>query len=892
MLTLTDSADDIENKLQKAFVNITWIGELALDRRDFQLIRNAVRSSQPRLVPPRLLLTAMVFCARYAEFSEDENINFWKKFFDDVAKTQRTQSLENEFRSAFRMARATLQEAHEFEFPTRDTTTTDVVSGIYLHAILPAYLQDDFARFFLKQYPDLTAWRKVDSLFPDEIAAQNELTELNAPISKRLIRFVQNPDTSVTAARLIKTLATAALWHSEGLTGDAIASVLSPIERATWTQLLPMLPSADAPETTASRTPAVRARWAWLIQQNDILELHIKNLKTSGDTPPDRVVWLREAEAAGVRLGETVPEYGRRYCEVNAYRAPNGYVIDNAIVIDVDEAGALVAVDIQDRALSLPIPSGAPPTQEAVFFRLQSDGQLAILSEMERLTDGDYAISLREGAELHNVGSGAIAKRYPLEIPKALRAYGHASAGLYSVKLPIQVGQQRINKQRSRISPTLTGANLVAGLAPGALPIYEDGDVWMDFSPPAGVPLDRLFVRLTMDDLVKVHAIDGLDAAGQVMREEGQNQTTLRVRLNDYLPMACLIQAELFSGVSRMHGDPRLAGLLPPGVHVSVSPVDEYYSPFAPPSVRIEGIKPDQIELASEGHVAAENGGVTATWIDPQQDAALRLKFGTTVLPLTFDVKWSFAWVSPSSGRILWEDALHEAVLSVRGEPRAIFYVSVARGIPRQYILNGRGSMDILIKHDALMDMLRAYEGERVQVQAWFAGSDDRIDLFTLIRPQFSDFERQPDIVKGAIRAFKQHLRQARRAAPVNDAHLLPALPREYFDSLPLEALPRILAELRLIMPGSHAETRAAVLPLHTWLLRLPDQAIYSLREDAAGHYFSIDRDAQGSKKAVVRVERHQSGVTLTPSDDHLYQCERCGGLYWSDDQIDKLKHG
>jgi hypothetical protein len=892
MFEITDHAAVLEEKLASAFDSVTWIGELPITDRDFRILCDSVRSSNVRTTPPRVLLTAMVFCARTVEFKDDEPINFWGKFFEVVLRQPRSDALENEYRAAFRRARAVAQREHSFEFPTREQTHTEVVSGLYQHAILPAYLQNDFAAFFLRQYPDHSAWNRLHNLFADQIAAQNEANPPLPPTPKRLVNFLSNADTSMTAARLIKTLNTAVLWYADGLSSESIADILLSVERAIWYQIVPRLPKPGV-GTLPPRLPSGRVNWAWLIEQNDILELNARNIYLEGDVPPDRLVWLPPDQAKTVKVGQVIPEYGRCYAEVNPYQTATGYTIDNAMVMDIDQEGAVVLVDQHDHALNAPIPTPSLPEGTPTFFRLQPDGDLALLSDINRLTDGEYAVSLPDGVMLTAEEGGSVQRIYPLLIPKVLKAQGHTNAARYAITLPIRVGDRRIDRQRSRLAPMLEGSAPVSGLVPGALAVYQAGEIALRFTQPRNIPSDRLFVRLTVNDSIHVYPLSEMDTAGQVRHETQNGQDVLHVRLEDRLPSVCLMQVEVFSGVSRMHGDPRLAGVLPPGVRITHSPVDRCYTPSSPPCARIEGVRRQQVKCTSDAQIEEDEAGVTVTWVDPRQEAALRLNFDGIELPLTFDVRWMYAWVSPLNGRFLWEDALDQAILSLRGAPRSVCYIAVAGGKPRRYQLNARGVMDVPVAHDALADMLRAYEGEHVPVQAWFDGEQERIDLFTFIRPQFSDFERQPEFVKGAVRAFKAYLRQGRREAMVDQAHLLPAVARMYIESVPRDALPEVLKPLAEIQPGSHAEARA-ILPTKDIELKLSEQLGYPVKVDAQGqHIFVIRSTSNGEWEVRVALEERADGeLWLVASHAGLHQCARCGALFWSADRNAKFRHG
>ncbi|MCU0496196.1 MAG: hypothetical protein MUF87_02455 [Anaerolineae bacterium] len=889
MFNHTDSLDTLNEKLTQVFQNIDWIGELPLTEHDLKILAGSLRScTKVRDIPANVLITSMVFCARYADFEEDENINFWKKYFQNILKKDKTQMLENEYRDAFRKSRAELQAKYGFEFPAREQMNQEVVGGIYLQAILPAYLQEDFVEFFLKHYPNQQAWQSLDKLFADQIATQNETSHFTAPIRKRLIRFLQSKDTCVTAARLIKTMATAVLWYVEGLHIDDIASVLAPIEAEIWHKIHPTLPETD--QLQQHRSASLRIRWGWLIEQNDILELNIKNLAMEGETPPDRLVWLKAEKQKSIQVGQLVPNYGRDYCEVNAYRTNTGYVIDTATIIDIEGEGVIVAVDKHDHALTPPIFTGASPDQHPAFFKVQPEDDFALLSSGDRLTDGDYAISLPKGLTISAAEGGMVTQHYPLPVPKMLKEQGHTVAARYTLKLPILLGDKRIDKRRNRLNPILEGQYPVRGLTSGALPIYEQGDIWLVLSPPATIPLGRLSVRLIANDQVSVHRLDKLlENKNQVTREILNEQHILRIRLNDHIPPACLLQVEVFSGLSRTHGDTRLLGLLPPSVHIIPSPTETFYTLHQKPTIRIEGVNKDQIDLASDAQVDIEANSVMITWVDPRQDAAFRLKFGNVLLPVTFDIKWSFAWVTPLNGNYLFEDALDQAVISIRGKPKSAFYLSVGDGQPREELLNARGAQDLLIKTLQLTDMLRAYQGQQVAVKLWFKDSLEAINLFTFIRPQFSEFEKQPQVIKEAISAFKVMLQYTRREPKPTPSYLIALLPRKYFESLAPQLLPSLLSIYRELKLIDHPQV-LKIMPPRQRQLRLSGSLNYPINEKSPEMTITIKHSFSGGEKIKeIPLEIRDDRVYLQIKPNSLHQCLHCGELIW--DKYDRSKH-
>jgi hypothetical protein len=244
------------------------------------------------------------------------------------------------------------------------------------------------------------------------------------------------------------------------------------------------------------------------------------------------------------------------------------------------------------------------------------------------------------------------------------------------------------------------------------------------------------------------------------------------------------------------------------------------------------------------------------------------------------------------TGHYLWEESLIQAVLSVRGASQSSFSISVADGTPRPYTLNARGVMDVRLVQDALADMLRDYQGERAPVRLQFAGSDEPIDLFTFIRPQFSEFEAQPQPVKEAVRAFRAVMRQGRRhSEQVDPPYWLVTLPPEYTATLPEAVLPPLIKVLRTAKPDLQPAART-IFPQRSYQLRLSASCSYPIREGGGRRQVSVRRGHSGGEDSVVlTLDARTDGLYLQANNGLLRQCRRCGDLFWADDKTAKLKH-
>src|SRR5690606_8218484 len=117
-------------------------------------------------IPDLLLMTTMVFTARYAEFADDETPSFWRPYARMVWRLDDAdQNFQQTCRRRFRSARARLEDEYDLFFPHKiDWHDQEVVSGIYMHAILPSYLEDDFAQWLVGLWKQGETWARSADL--------------------------------------------------------------------------------------------------------------------------------------------------------------------------------------------------------------------------------------------------------------------------------------------------------------------------------------------------------------------------------------------------------------------------------------------------------------------------------------------------------------------------------------------------------------------------------------------------------------------------------------------------------------------------------------------------------------------------------------------------------
>ena len=146
--------------LLNIFRQYDFIGEIPFARRSFEYICELIQKcyiknnfTKITQVPPALFIASMVFCARY---SEDEARNFWKPYAKIVWKKEISQYFQNVSRKHFVDCKEFLQNKYDFAFPI--INIGDVVHPVYFQAIIPYYLQSNFAEWLVGRFEKLLAF--------------------------------------------------------------------------------------------------------------------------------------------------------------------------------------------------------------------------------------------------------------------------------------------------------------------------------------------------------------------------------------------------------------------------------------------------------------------------------------------------------------------------------------------------------------------------------------------------------------------------------------------------------------------------------------------------------------------------------------------------------------
>ena len=317
-----------EVKLRRQIENVAWIGQLALSEEEFADLSRSIQTeaqglhcftkvveAQPRLVPAAVFITTMVFAAGYSQEDADE---FWMPYLRDVWGVDNTQAFMTRCRKRFISAVAELEQCCNMVFPR--SSEGDIVAPIYRHALLPRYVQDDFATWIRSKWREILPLADSPRLLISEL--QEERTLVYLP--QRLQAFIHGKDTKETAADLIADMAAAISLHiNQGESAESISERLAatPIKQELWAEIAQEFTQLQTGASTPLRLSQPRLDWVWNLDEGE-LALRVQNIVLPADRSfqgePDRLIWVDQATMrrqtrrlrSKLRLGACRPENG------------------------------------------------------------------------------------------------------------------------------------------------------------------------------------------------------------------------------------------------------------------------------------------------------------------------------------------------------------------------------------------------------------------------------------------------------------------------------------------------------------------------------------------------------------------------------------------------------
>ena len=282
-----DWLSEVEAILEDAFEDVEFIGELDINEEAFAKIADVLRLEclfggkiQKWGLRPATFVTSLVFSARY---SNAESRNFWQPYARDVWEMFSTQSFQVACRNYFQRARRDLTEKFGLDFPV--VNWGDVVRPVYWHAIIPAYVRDDFTHWFARNL-----WR-ISGLTTWELSAFLKGRNADALAVRPLQNFLDHRDTHEIALAIISSLiaATELLTDQQG-PADIRSLFSSQIRRDLWDEYISRLDRR--PTAPTSRKRHVRLEWVWSFDEEDWV-LRLLNLVSESYKKPRLCIWAQ-----------------------------------------------------------------------------------------------------------------------------------------------------------------------------------------------------------------------------------------------------------------------------------------------------------------------------------------------------------------------------------------------------------------------------------------------------------------------------------------------------------------------------------------------------------------------------------------------------------------------
>lgn len=728
-----------ECKLRAQLKKVAWIGQLAVSETEFkdlcQIIQEEAQGPnyftketerQPAKVPATLFITTMVFAARYSEQTADE---FWEPYLQHVWGVEYTPAFMTRCRKRFGSAIIELAATLHLEFP--GALEGEVVSAIYRHALLPRYVQDDFAGWLAAKWQALLAHADSPPLLLNDIHHDRSLEYL----PRRLQKFILGKDTQETAADLIATMAAAIALHVQnGESIEAIAALLAdtPIKQELWREVAQAFAKEFAQEKkqTASslRLSRPRVQWLWIIEHQDIA-LRVQNIILPADNSlegePNRLVWVdsTQSDPTEAEIEEEVSTWrmnsGERVVQEVWLSEPIGPLQGQLLLLtDMDEVAANMAIP--------PLP--ADPIQ---FFRPLQQGTSGLPVDTLQVDEGLWYVCAQDALTFLDDNEQVIEPETPLPVPDSLRDRYRWAAQVH-LTLPIQLIQrgeivltlERKTNQSALAEPSLTGNAPINGLSSQVQRTFANTQLSLKIDYGGEHLLKQASLWLHGENGWRYHRpLHELVEAGLA----SLNQDALSIDLAKLLPStANLYTLELRASLQPLFATPLYFAVVP-GLYISTYPSDQPFTVVNPYRVTLHGVAEEAVVLSDEMRiVSGAKGGLVVQWHNLSKDPHLLLRFGKCEIPLAWSVPRFSAWLEPKpTTPYLTLDQFRRATLHAVSKdlPSEAFTLSVSGEGARRFRLT-RGHFRQSLGDSQLYEIVRLARSTRLDVTVQFGTAE------------------------------------------------------------------------------------------------------------------------------------------------------------------------
>lgn len=721
-----------EMRLREQFNGIAWIGQLRLIDEDFQDMCSAIRSEarepnyfskvlegQPLLVPPAVFLTTMVLAARYIENdANDAADEFWHPYLHTVWGVEYTQAFYARCKKRFNAVTTFLEETYGFEFPRSSKAQSDVITPIYRHALIPKYMQNDFAKWLYENWQSILAAAETLTLLKTALQTDKSLEHY----SQRLGHFIRDEATAETAVSLITSMATAISLHIDDKEPiDSISELLAdtPIEQELWQEI-----SANFSEPNgtlrSTRLSKPRVTWVWLLDEGELC-LRVQNITLSTENKlegrPDRLVLLKKSSDDPLTAEVEV--------EVVPWHMKTGeYIIQDVFLKEPDSlpCGSIVLLtDLDEVAVQLNVPPH--PTAPIQFYCITQQGAIGIPIDASQVTDGEILICAEQPVSFIDADGDTIEIDSELPTPYPLSdRYGWAAQVTLSLPSQVQLNEEiriTLEQKSSQLligQVSINGAMPISGLSPQIQSTFADTNIFLT----AELNGERLLKQASLwlnghSGWRCQHSLTELHHQGHISLADGN----LSVNLSKILPLQPdLYTIELRSSLQTILPVPLQFAVIP-DLTVEILSEESLYTPVRPFQVILSGISESTIARSSKIMVEViADKSQQITWKELRYEPQLLLQFGSVEISLVWSVPRFTAWLEPKptkpylSLNELYESTLH-VVCSDLHTDRFTLFVSDQY---RTYSLK-RGRNTFKLGQSQIYDVIRSSHNQTVYVK-------------------------------------------------------------------------------------------------------------------------------------------------------------------------------
>lgn len=712
-----------ELKLRAQFEKIAWIGQLPLTEADFHELCQIIQTEalepnyfskelegQPRLVPAAVFITTMVLTARYAEQLPNEAIDeFWNPYLRNVWGVSYTQAFMARCRKRFIPIVSYLETEFEFVFPR--LSEGDVVTPVFRHALIPRYMQTDFATWLRKTWRGIFAVADTPALLAAHLKKDKSLDHY---YSHRLKHFVTGKATAETAAALISNMAAAISLHiNDGESIESISDLLAdtPIEQELWREIAQeFVQDVESSSSIMTRLRQPRLTWIWSLDEAE-LALRLQNLilpaENNLEGEPDRLIWLDTPDSDLLDAEIEV--------EVMPWRMKSGEQIVNDVFLSEPDGsinGKIVLLtDMDEVAMQLDVPSY--PVNEVQFFRATQQGAYGIPVQPSQVGNGVCYVCAKRPLTLLN-NDEPIEPDALLAVPYPL-GENYQWAAQFTLNLPVKVNTEHKNlfnlthsgSKQTIGQPLLSGERPIVGLSRQVQPTFADTQV--------SLIIEHGGKRLLKQASLWIRGQDGWRWQRPLNELHQQRHAILKddqlhLNLSQIIPS----RPNLYTVELRISLQPLLSAPLQfavvPNLMVQSFPDNVLHTPANPPQIVVSGIDEAVVVLRKDMQIELlPDGRLQIMWADLRHDPNLTLRFEHVDIPLAWSVPRFMAWLTPKPTKpFLTLEEMKQTTLHAIGSQAIVnsFTMSISGQRGRTFPLK-HGRYTNLISRSHLYDMVR-----------------------------------------------------------------------------------------------------------------------------------------------------------------------------------------